>query len=291
METPATTSFDDAIAVEPLGEGRYRAVVPSDWTASGRAAGGLVEAQLFSGVAALMEGSEKSPLSFTAHLLRAPEVGGVEVLVEVLREGRSLATLAVRMVQHDRLIATALSSFATARPSPDFDEMPMPDVEPPTPDRAMDSHVPQFAYPFGHNIVIQDRIGPRAFSAREGPMERVGWAGFLEPRPVDAAALVMIGDIGMMGWWVRLEREYTTATLDHTTHFRADLDQVEADDLVLMRSRTGLVRGGYLDWDVDLWAPDGTLLCQSRQLLAILGPAPLTDDDQATAPIREQEHR
>mgnify|MGYP001822931815 CR=1 FL=1 len=271
MATDAAASFDDAIAVDRLGDGHYRAAVPAGWTASGRAAGGLVEAQLVAGVTDLMQESHKNPLSFTAHLLRSPEAGAVDVTVEMLRDGRTLSTLAVRMVQDDKLIATALASFATERPSPDLDEMPMPPVDPPTADRATDSHIPEFAYPFGHNIVIQDRLGPRAFSAPEGPMERVGWAGFAVPRPVDAAALVMIGDIGMMGWWVRLEREYTTATLDHTTHFRADLGQVDADDMVLMRSRTGLVRGGYLDWDVDLWAPDGTLLCQSRQLLAILG--------------------
>jgi len=40
--------------------------------------------------------------------------------------------------------------------------------------------------------------------------------------------------------------------------------------MVLMRSRTGLVREGYLDWDVDIWSQDGTLLCQSRQRLAVL---------------------
>ena len=147
----------------------------------------------------------------------------------------------------------------------------MPLVEPPSADRAMDSFVPEFAYPYGHNIVIQDRLGPRPLEAPDGPMERVGWVGFAKPRRLDAPGLLQMGDIGMMAWWVRLEHMYTTATLDHTTHFRADLSQVEADDLVLMRSRTGLVRGGYVDWDVDIWAPDGTLLCQSRQLLAVLG--------------------
>ena len=50
----------------------------------------------------------------------------------------------------------------------------------------------------------------------------------------------------------------------------AGIDAVDADGFVLIRSRTGLVRGGYLDWDVDAWAPDGTLLCQSRQMLAVL---------------------
>ena len=94
--------------------------------------------------------------------------------------------------------------------------------------------------------------------------------GFAHPRPIDAAGLLMISDLGMMAWWVRLDREHSTATLDHTTHFRADLRSVDAGDLLLMSSRTGLVRNGYLDWDMVLWAPDGTPLCQSRQLLAVL---------------------
>lgn len=267
----STPTFDDAIAVASLGDGRFGVTVPPGWTASGRAAGGLVEAQLFAGLAAAMADSDKSPLSFTAHLLRAPEAGEAEVHAEILREGRTIANLAVKMTQDDKLIATGLASFATARPGPDFDELPMPQVDPPTADRAMDSYVPEFAYPYGDNVVIQDRLGPAPFSAPDGPMERVGWVGFTQPRPVDAPGLIMFGDVGMMGWWVRLDHMHTTATLDHTTHFRADLATVEAPDLVLMRSRTQLVRGGYLDWDATIWAPDGTPLAQSRQLLAVLG--------------------
>jgi acyl-CoA thioesterase len=263
-------TFDEAIAAAPLGNGLFEVTVPGNWTASGRAAGGLVEAQLFAGMAEMMGESDKRPLSFTAHLLRAPEEGAANVQVEVLREGRSIANLAVNMTQNTKLIATALASFATARPGPELDEQPMPDVDPPNPDRTSDSYIPEFAYPYGHNVVIQDRLGPTPFSAPDGPMERVGWVGFAKPRPVDAAGLLMIGDIGMMGWWVRLDKMHITATLDHTTHFRADVGTVNAHDLVLMRSRTRLVRGGYLDWDADIWAPDGTLLCQSRQLLAVL---------------------
>ena len=43
-----------------------------------------------------------------------------------------------------------------------------------------------------------------------------------------------------------------------------------SDGLVRIRPRTGLVRGGYRDWDIDAWAPDGALLCQSRQMLVVL---------------------
>ena len=133
MDATEPALFDDAIALESLGEGVYRTEIPMAWTASGRASGGLVEAQLFTGAADSITGSEVQPLSFTAHLLRAAETGAAEVHVELLREGRSLVNLAARMVQNDRLIATALVSFGLERPGPDFDELPMPVVAPPLP--------------------------------------------------------------------------------------------------------------------------------------------------------------
>jgi acyl-CoA thioesterase len=269
--TDAPATFDEAIALTVLGDGHHRVTIPTNWTASGRAAGGLVEAQLMAGLVDVMANSEKQPLSFTAHLLRAPEIGSAEVHTDVLREGRSISNLSVSMTQNDKLIATALASFATGRPGPDLDELPMPDVDPPTPNRSSDSYIPEFAFPYGDNIVIQDRLGPTPFSAPDGPMERVGWVGLSTPRPVDAPQLVLLGDIGMMSWWVRLEQMHTTATLDHTTHFRANPTTVGAHNLVLMSSKTRLVQNGYLDWDVVIWAPDGTVLCQSRQLLAVLG--------------------
>ena len=263
-------SFDDAIALRRLGNDRFMASTPPSWSASGRAPGGLLEAQLFAGIEATVDGEALRPLSFTAHLLRALATQPYEVHVEVLRAGRTVWNLSARIVQDGRLIATALSSYAAQRPGPEFDERPMPDVSPPSMAREVQGYRPDFAFPFADNFVVQERLGPAVFSAPDGPMDRAGWVGFATPRPIDAAALLTLTDTGMMAWWVRLERMHLTATLDHTTHFRTDLGAIDADDFVLIRSRTGLVRGGYLDWDIDVWAPDGTLLCQSRQMLAVL---------------------
>ena len=215
---------------------------------------------MFAGIDATVDGEGVRPLSFTAHLLRAPTTQPYEIHVDVLRAGRTVWTLSARIVQDDRLIATALSSYAAERPGPDFDERPMPEVRPPSMARDTQGYRPEFAFPFADNIVVQERLGPSVFSAPDGPMDRVGWIGFVTPRPIDGAALLRLCDTGMMAWWLRLERMHLTATLDHTTHFRTDLDTVDADGFVLIRSRTGLVRGGYLDWDADVWAPDGALL-------------------------------
>lgn len=264
-------TFDDAIALRRLGDGHFEASTPPSWTASGRAPGGLLEAQLLAAIDSIVEDDGLRPLSFTAHLLRAPAEGDYEIHVEVLRAGRTVWSLAARILQGGKLIATALSSYAAERTGPDFDERPMPNVEPPSRAQGAQGYRPEFAFPFAENLVVQERLGPEVFSAPDGPMDRIGWIGLTTPRPIDAPALLLLTDTGLMAWWVRLERMHLTATLDHTTHFRADLSTVDSDGFVLLHSRTGLVRDGYLDWDIDVWAPGGTLLCQSRQMLVVLG--------------------
>jgi acyl-CoA thioesterase len=58
-------------------------------------------------------------------------------------------------------------------------------------------------------------------------------------------------------------------TIDLTIHFRAPLPI--DDGLLLARFRTRLVRDGFFEEDGQLWAPDGTLVAQSRQLGLLIG--------------------
>ena len=52
-------------------------------------------------------------------------------------------------------------------------------------------------------------------------------------------------------------------------HFRSPLPIDDA--LLLGRFRTRQVRDGFFEEDGELWAPDGTLVAQSRQLGLLLG--------------------
>ena len=59
---------------------------------------------------------------------------------------------------------------------------------------------------------------------------------------------------------------------DRAIHFRAPLP-IE-DTMLLARFRTRLVRDGFFEEDGQLWAPDGTLVAQSRQLGLLIGVQP-----------------
>jgi acyl-CoA thioesterase len=67
-------------------------------------------------------------------------------------------------------------------------------------------------------------------------------------------------------------------TIDLTVHFRSPLPL--PDSLLLGRFTSTLVRDGFFEEDGQLWAPDGSLVAQSRQLGLLLGAqAPPQDSE------------
>jgi hypothetical protein len=58
-------------------------------------------------------------------------------------------------------------------------------------------------------------------------------------------------------------------TIDLNVHFRTSLPHLEAGvapHLCLIRIRSRLIQDGFFEEDSVIWAPDGTVLAQSRQL-------------------------
>jgi hypothetical protein len=74
----------------------------------------------------------------------------------------------------------------------------------------------------------------------------------------------------MTPWAARLEDDVTTATLDYTVHFRANLPIDYGHDLAAIENRTRFGQEGVLAWDVAMWGPDGRVLCLARQQAVIL---------------------
>ena len=273
----ALTTFDRDTAVceqhrtpgnGQAGEVELSADVSPDWRAGRGPHGGYIAAMLLRAMIAAIADDSRAPRSLTVHYARAPQPGPVEILVRIERSGRSLSTLSARMEQEGKLIVLALAAFSVPWSAPQVLELPMPKVEPPGQARP-----PLFkgAPPFTRHIVVQPRIGAIPFTGADAPMEVGSWLGLAEPRAIDAISLAFFSDALFSPPFIRLTEPATTPTVDLTVHFRKPLpaavgDAPPAPELCFARFRSGLIQEGFFEEDGVIWAPDGTVLAQSRQL-------------------------
>jgi acyl-CoA thioesterase len=264
--------FDDDTRLEPLGDGRYRGYVSETWWTPRGPLGGYVMAIMMRGLGLAVADESRQPRSLTVHFLRPPRAGEVVVVPALERAGRSISTATVRLEQADELLALGLAAFSGPWPSPVLSEAPIPDVEPaPARGEAAAALPDERRPPFVDRLAMAPRFGPPPFSGGDRA-ETGGWLGLREQRPIDALTVLVLADAWFPAPWPRLEALAPAPTIELTVYFRSPLPL--PDSLLLGRFRTRLVRDGFFDETGELWAPDGTLVAQSRQLALLLGVVP-----------------
>jgi acyl-CoA thioesterase len=260
--------FDDDIALSPIGSDHWEGAIADGWDTPRGPLGGYVMAILMRGMELAVDDPERQARAVTMHFLRVPEAGPVTVEAQVERTGRSLTSVSGRLMQGEKLVGVALGAYSKPWPGPLLEDAPMPEVkppDPPEPGRALpDAPSPTFV----QRMVFQHRFGERPFSRAEEGLTG-GWLGLYgDDAPIDALRMAVLADAWFPAPWPRLSELAPAPTLDLTIHFRAPLP-VESN-LLLGRFDTKLVRDGFFDENGELWAPDGTLVAQSRQLGLLL---------------------
>lgn len=259
---PAPVSFEADTSPDPLGAGRYRAQLSRDWWVVAGPNGGTVAAIVLRAMLHELNDSAREPRSLTLHYLRAPVEGEVNVAIRLERSGRSVSFLSARMEQEGRPAVLALAVVATEREGIALADLPAPDVAPPEflSPREPPEHLP----PFAHNFELREAIGAQAFAGAERAVVG-GWIALREDRPVDHALLAQLTDAWYPAVFACLNSPAAVPTVDLTVHFRSPLPPPDVR-FVLGRWETRHADQGFLEEDGTLWAPDGTLLAQSRQL-------------------------
>ncbi len=262
---PAAPPFRRAIAVEPLGSGRYGAELGPEWTVGPKAHGGLLLVLLVNaGLARLRtEGPDPDPepLAIAADFLRAPDPGPVEIGTEVLKTGRTVSVVSVRMSQGGRpMLAATLTAGRLPDDRPLFADLPDLPAEPP--DDALDPAARETPFGLARSCDLRHDPATMAFLQRgTAPPVMRGWA---RPRdePVDVLFALLAGDIlppvvfnlgGRFGW---------APTVQLTALLRARPEP----GWLRIESRAGVVGGSWFDEDVTVIDSAGRLICQARQL-------------------------
>lgn len=255
----------------------FGAEVAPDWRAGRGPHGGYLAAMLLRALVEAVGDANRAPRSLTIHYARAPEPGPVRVSTVLEREGRSLSTLSARMHQGEELVALALAAFSVPWGGPEIDDVRMQDVEPPDPSREGVKLIEHGGPEFARHIVLQPRIEGRPFAGAGQPMEIRGWLGLAEPRPIDALSLAFFSDALIPAPFMHLSEPAAVPTIDLTVHFRERMPRPAAGgaepdplELCLAMTRTELIHDGFFVEDGTIWASDGTLLAQSRQLAIVI---------------------
>ncbi len=261
--------FDQDTALRPAGEASWEGKIVGGWDTPRGPLGGYVMAIVLRALELAVDDGERSARSATMHFLRVPEQGQVTVTTRVERAGRSLTSASARLEQGGELLGIALGAWSKPWPGPSFDEAPMPVVAAPDQRRSIERGFARDQPPaFTQQLSMQHRFGDQPFSGSASG-EVGGWLGLLERRPLDALAIAVCADAWFPSPWPRLTELAPAPTIDLTIHFRTALPLL--DSLLLGRFRNRVVRDGFFEEDGELWAPDGTLVAQSRQLGLLIG--------------------
>jgi acyl-CoA thioesterase len=261
--------LDEDTALRPVGDGVYEGSIVETWWTPRGPLGGYVMAIVQRAMELAVGDAERRPRALTVHFLRPPQAGTVTVRPAIERVGRSLTTATARLEQDGRLLAFGVAAFSSAWPGPELSEAPMPAVEAPG-DRVTTRRDAPGAEqpPFMGRLSMQRRFGDPAFSGSQHA-ETGGWLGLLEERPIDSLTVLVLADAWYPAPWPRLKALAPAPTIEMSVMFRAPLPL--PDSLLLGRFHTRLVRDGFFDENGELWAPDGTLVAQSRQLALLIG--------------------
>lgn len=266
------TVFDRDTAVAARGDGQFEATVASGWRAGRGPHGGYIAAMLLRALIEAVDDESRTPRSLTIHYTRAPEPGDIEIQTTLERRGRSLSTLSARMVQAGKTTALALAAFSVPWNAPAANELPMPDLGPPDSERRSTPKLFKGAPEFTRHLVMQPRVGATPFAGSGAPMRLGGWIGLAEKRPVDAPLLALFCDAWFPPSFIALDSPAVSPTVDLTIHFRQTISECDCDPAALCLGvfETRLLHDGLFEEDGVIWAADGTVLAQSRQLGIIM---------------------
>lgn len=260
--------FDQALSLRPLGEGRWQGRThPAYWNMAGPF-GGITGALM---LRAVLDHPERRgrPLALTVNFCGALAEGEFEIVVRLVRGGRSTQHWSVEMLD-DRGVATTASVVTAA-------------------ERQTWTHAPGVMprVPFAEQVAAADMTGrpawTRAFEMRfveglpawRGRLETpadgrtVVWVRDAPERPLDYPALASLSD----SFFVKVIQVRgdlpPVATVSLTTYFLADEAEMAAQGTqpVLGVSDVRAFRHGFNDQFGELWSAGGQLLATTTQVV------------------------
>lgn len=259
--------FNEATTVKQVEPGHFDVDIDGTWSVGDVPNGGYLLALILRAVAA--ESPHPHPVSTSAHFVAPPSRGPARVTVDLLRAGRTTATLRATLVQDDiPRVETLITTSTLTREA--AVEWAGPNPEPVAP---VDECIPAVVdLPDGTHVGVLEhvdlRLDPQTlgwFSGRPaGQLSMRGHVRLADGTQPDPLVLALAVDslpptvfgLGRLGWAPTVELTVLTRSLP-------------APGWLTVHLRGRLVRDGWFDEEAEVYDSNGDLVAQSRQLARI----------------------
>lgn len=260
------TTFEQETAVEEISPGNYRANVAKGWWVVRGPHGGYLASITLRALKSAVGEADRHIRSLTVHYFDAPHEGEMEIETTIERSGGSITNASARMTQDGRNLGVALGVFSQHWTGPDFFDATPPEI-PPIEDAFKVPHEGPNIPPFLGNFDMRWAMGAAPYSGADEALIG-GWFRMDEPQVADDIVVATYMDAWPPVMFPIVTEPIVAPTLDLTIHFRRELPLADLDpeDFLIGRFYSHMSHDGFFEEDGELWAADGRLLAQSRQL-------------------------
>ena len=257
-------AFSAAIVLTP-GEGGFVGQVTADWSQGRAAFGGLLSGMMLSAAETLVPAL---PLRSVLMDFLAPAADGpVQLVPTLLRVGRTMSRVEVKLWQEETLCAVMMAAFGPARATAlelsGTSAPPVSPQEPVTPMPFIEGIIPRFTRQFDYR-----HIGGRYPYTGQSSPGVGGWVRIRDTAPVSPAGVLALIDAWPSPALPLLSRPAPASTVTWMVNLPAGPVSAPAEAWWRFEADVVSSSGGFTDTDGKLWAPDGTLVATSRQLVA-----------------------
>lgn len=252
--------------LEPVGDGRFRAVLSQEWEIWGPMGGYLAA---FALRAAGEVSRHRNPAAFSCHYLGVGRFEAIDIAVETRRSGRAATSLRVEVSQDGRPLLDAMAWGTGEGEGLEHNEARPPAVPGPDALPNIEELLPEDTprpFPFWNNFDAKP-IEFEPVWPPEGPRPAC-WQEWLRFKPtatfpdpwVDAARLVILVDLPS---WPSAHRPhawkqppFTAPSLDLHVVFH---QPAHDEEWLLCDGSAPLSTGGLFGWTARVWSPGGRL--------------------------------
>lgn len=259
--------FDQAIALEALGEHRFGGRTDPDWANMVGPFGGITAATLLQ-AACLHPQRLGEAVALTVNFAGPVAEGAFEILARPVRTNRSTQHWSIEQWQAGELATSASAVFALRRETWAAQELTPPPMPPAT--QVPVTPPARVAWPSRYEMRFVAGAWPRYGQAgEEADSHSALWVRDEPPRPLDAPALAAMCDLFYPRVFRRRGRFSPAGTVSITSYFHADAAALARQAArPLFASAQGLrFHQGFFDQSARLWSDEGQLLASSHQVV------------------------